>query len=307
MAADVSCLITSLRRKVIGMRAGFIGAGKVGFTLGKYLAMHGIEISGYYSRTPVSAKEAAEFTQSRYYTSIEEITKDSDTLFLTVPDGAIGEIWDDMRNLPIKNKNICHCSGSIPSTVFFDAENRGAYRYSIHPLYAISSKATSYLDLGKACFTIEGSDAHLAELKALFSEMGNTVVAISPDSKALYHAAAVMVSNQIVALADMGTALLVKCGFSEAAAAEALSPLLLGNAQSVAEKGAVNALTGPIERGDAQTVSKHLQEIRKFAAESTVGQDILTAYTALSKQLIRIAQQKHPQKDYKHLEKELEQ
>ena len=278
------------------MRAGFIGAGKVGFTLGKYLAMHGIEISGYYSRTPASAKEAAEFTQSRYYTSIEEITKDSDTLFLTVPDGAIGEIWDDMRNLPIKNKNICHCSGSIPSTVFFDAENRGAYRYSIHPLYAISSKATSYLDLGKACFTIEGSDAHLAELKALFSEMGNTVVAISPDSKALYHAAAVM-----------GTGLLVKCGFSEAAAAEALSPLLLGNAQSVAEKGAVNALTGPIERGDAQTVSKHLQEIRKFAAESTVGQDILTAYTALSKQLIRIAQQKHPHKDYKHLEKELEQ
>ena len=269
--------------------------------------MHGIGISGYYSRTPASAKEAAEFTQSRYYTSIEEITKDSDTLFLTVPDGTIGEIWDDMRNLPIKNKNICHCSGSIPSTVFFDAENRGAYRYSIHPLYAISSKATSYLDLGKACFTIEGSDAHLAELKALFSEMGNTVVAISPDSKALYHAAAVMVSNQIVALADMGTALLVKCGFSEAAAAEALSPLLLGNAQSVAEKGAVNALTGPIERGDAQTVSKHLQEIRKFAAESTVGQDILTAYTALSKQLIRIAQQKHPQKDYKHLEKELEQ
>ena len=73
------------------MRAGFIGAGKVGFTLGKYLAMHGIEISGYYSRTPASAKEAAEFTQSRYYTSIEEITKDSDTLFLTVPDGAIGE------------------------------------------------------------------------------------------------------------------------------------------------------------------------------------------------------------------------
>ena len=75
------------------MRAGFIGAGKVGFTLGKYLAMHGIEISGYYSRTPVSAKEAAEFTQSRYYTSIEEITKDSDTLFLTVPDGAKIKIY----------------------------------------------------------------------------------------------------------------------------------------------------------------------------------------------------------------------
>ena len=289
------------------MKAGCIGAGKVGCSLGRYFAENNITVTGYYSKNPESSKAAADFTDTRSYNTLENILEDSDTLFLTVPDGTIGEIWDDMRNLPIKNKNICHCSGSIPSTVFFDAENRGAYRYSIHPLYAISSKATSYLDLGKACFTIEGSDAHLAELKALFSEMGNTVVAISPDSKALYHAAAVMVSNQIVALADMGTALLVKCGFSEAAAAEALSPLLLGNAQSVAEKGAVNALTGPIERGDAQTVSKHLQEIRKFAAESTVGQDILTAYTALSKQLIRIAQQKHPQKDYKHLEKELEQ
>ena len=289
------------------MKAGFIGAGKVGFSLGKYLAENGIDVTGYYSRSADSAIKASEFTGTRYYKDLTDIIEDSDTLFITAPDGAITEVWEYIRNLPIKNKNICHCSGSIPSTVFFDAENRGAYRYSIHPLYAISSKATSYLDLGKACFTIEGSDAHLAELKALFSEMGNTVVAISPDSKALYHAAAVMVSNQIVALADMGTALLVKCGFSEAAAAEALSPLLLGNAQSVAEKGAVNALTGPIERGDAQTVSKHLQEIRKFAAESTVGQDILTAYTALSKQLIRIAQQKHPHKDYKHLEKELEQ
>lgn len=291
---------------MIGMRAGFIGAGKVGFTLGKYLAMHGIEVSGYYSRTPASAREAAEFTQSRYYTSIEEITKDSDTLFLTVPDGAISEIWDDMRNLPIREKNICHCSGSIPSTVFFDAEKRGAYRYSVHPLYAISSKYTSYRDLGKACFTIEGSNAHLTELKELFAAMGNTVVSITPESKALYHAAAVMVSNQIVALADMGTALLTRCGFSEETAAQALSPLLLGNAQAVAEKGAVAALTGPIERGDVETVSKHLQEIRKFAAESKVGQDILAAYTTLSRQLIRIAGQKHPDKLYEPLEKELE-
>ena len=143
------------------MRAGFIGAGKVGFTLGKYLAMHGIEISGYYSRTPASAKEAAEFTQSRYYTSIEEITKDSDTLFLTVPDGTISEIWDDMRNLPIKNKNICHCSGSISSTVFFDAEDKGACAYSVHPLYAVSDRYHSYKKLRNAVFSVEGSEKNL--------------------------------------------------------------------------------------------------------------------------------------------------
>ena len=101
------------------MRAGFIGAGKVGFSLGKYLAEGGISLSGYYSRSPASAKDAAAFTGSRYYETLADIVNDSDTLFITVPDGCISEIWDDMRSLPIEDKNICHCSGSIPSTVFF--------------------------------------------------------------------------------------------------------------------------------------------------------------------------------------------
>lgn len=287
------------------MRAGFIGAGKVGFSLGKYLAVHGIAISGYYSRSGASAREAAEFTQSRYYTSLAEITRDSDTLFITVPDGAIGEIWDDMRNLPIRDKNICHCSGSIPSTVFFDAEERGAFRYSVHPLYAVSSKYTSYRELEKACFAIEGSQEHLEEIRTVFETMGNRVTAIDPDCKTLYHAAAVMVSNQLAALADMGTVLLKKCGFSEEDAICALAPLIEGNALAVASRGPVEVLTGPVERGDVQTVRNHLDGLLDFAGENEAGRDILTAYEALSRQLIRIAERKHPEKDYQQLEKEL--
>ena len=92
------------------MKAGFIGAGKVGFTLGKYLAEGGITVTGYYSRTARSAREAAAFTGTRYYDKLADIVKDSDTLFVTVPDGAIGEVWKGICNLPIKNKNICHCN-----------------------------------------------------------------------------------------------------------------------------------------------------------------------------------------------------
>ncbi len=288
------------------MRAGFIGAGKVGFSLGKYLAEHGIAVSGYYSRSAASAEEAAEFTGSGFYTSLADIVSDSDTLFITVPDGVIGEVWDDMRNLPIRDKNICHCSGSIPSTVFFDAEERGAYRYSVHPLYAVSSKYTSYQELGKAYFSIEGSSAHLDEIKSVFEAMGNPTAVIDPACKTLYHAAAVMVSNQLAALVDMGAVLLGRCGFPEADAAKALAPLIEGNALAVAARGPVDALTGPVERGDAQTVRKHLSELEKFAAEEKTGQDILTAYEALSRQLVRVAGRKHPDKNYQELEKELE-
>ncbi len=289
------------------MRAGFIGAGKVGFSLGKYLTTHGVTLSGYYSRSCDSAKEAAEFTESRYYTSLAEITEDSDTLFITTPDGVIGEIWDDMRNLQIRDKNICHCSGSVPSTAFFDAEKKGAFRFSIHPLYAVSSRYTSYQELGKACFTIEGTRERLPEMKSFFETMGNRVVVISPESKTLYHAAAVMVSNQLAALVDMGADLLRACGFPEQDATRALSPLIEGNALAVAVSGPVKALTGPCERGDVQTVAGHLAALQKLAEKETSAKDIESAYRILSRRLVSLAERKNPQKNYMEPKKELEQ
>ncbi|CBK89195.1 Phosphoglycerate dehydrogenase and related dehydrogenases [Faecalitalea cylindroides T2-87] len=111
-------MIVTSQKGVIDMRAGFIGAGKVGFSLGKYLKENGVEITGYFSKSPESAKSAADFTNTKLYKSIENILSDSDTLFITVPDGQISKVWDYMKNLDIKNKNICHCSGSISSTVF---------------------------------------------------------------------------------------------------------------------------------------------------------------------------------------------
>ena len=68
------------------MKTGFIGAGKVGFTLGKFFAANNIQVTGYYSRRRESAKEAAAFTGTTVYDSIGELVQDSDAVFLTVPD-----------------------------------------------------------------------------------------------------------------------------------------------------------------------------------------------------------------------------
>lgn len=279
------------------MKAGFIGAGKVGFTLGRYLAEKGVCVTGYYSRNSASAQEAANFTKTRYYEDLVSITEDSDTLFITVPDGAIGDVWDDMRNLPIEKKNICHCSGSISSTAFFDAPERGAYRYSVHPLYAISNKYQSYRGIAEAYFAIEGSEAHLGEMKALFAGLGNPVTVIETTSKPLYHAAAVMVSNQIAALIDVGAELLTDCGFARKDAEAALSPLILGNVQAVCQAGPEKALTGPVERCDAATVAGHLDVLPMPAAE---------IYRLLSQRLVEIAKRKHPCRDFDELERKLE-
>lgn len=278
------------------MRVGFIGAGKVGFSLGKYLKTGGVTVTGYYSRNPDSAKEAAEFTGTRYYKDLASITEDSDTLFITVADGAIGDVWGKLCNLSIKNKNICHCSGSISSTVFFNAENMGAYTYSVHPIYAISDKYHSHAGLKEAFFSIEGSSEHIEEISECFIRLENRVVIINTEKKALYHCAAVMVSNQMIALADLGAEMLTECGFNRGEAEKALAPLIEGNAKAIGTVGPARALTGPVERGDTDTVKKHL---------AVLNEERTTIYKALSSRLVKIAEKKHPERNYQQIKEEL--
>ena len=77
------------------MKVGFIGAGKVGFSLGKYFKEKNVDVTGYYSKSPESAKSAADFTNTKAYDAISDLLRESDTLFITVPDQNIGEVCQD--------------------------------------------------------------------------------------------------------------------------------------------------------------------------------------------------------------------
>jgi len=275
------------------MKIGFIGAGKVGFSLGKYFCEHHLDVTGYYSKNLQSAKEAAVFTDTMYFEDIESIVRSSDTLFLTVPDGAIGEVWSSIKKLPIQNKIICHCSGSLSSAVFSEIDHCQSYGYSVHPLFAFSDKRNSYKELSGVFFTLEGSKERLNEVKMLLEKLGNPVQVISAENKPIYHCAAVYVSNFMVALAQIGIDLLVDCGFRENEAASALNPLLMGNVKNIVKQGPTNALTGPIERSDIGTVSGHLAHLTGSQKE---------LYILLSRKLMEIAKKKNPARNYDGLE-----
>ena len=139
------------------MKFGFIGAGKVGFSLGKYFAENGYQVSGYFSQFYEDAIEASKFTNSADYKSMENLVNDSDVLFLTVPDGMIEEVWNEIKKLDISGKIVCHCSGALSSKIFSDISERGGFGYSIHPLFAVSDKYESYKELSNSYFTIEVS------------------------------------------------------------------------------------------------------------------------------------------------------
>ncbi len=267
------------------MNIGFIGAGKVGSTLGKYLSKHHTVI-GYVSNSIDSAKEAALFTNSHAFERIEELIPLCDTVFITVPDGEIAEVWKKIlaSEIDLASKNIAHCSGALASDIFMEREARGAFGYSVHPLFAIPSKTETYQELHKAFFAIEGDAAHLDEMVQLIKDEGNLVQVIDSAEKVRYHAAAVLASNQVIALYQRACDELVRCGFLLENAERALAPLFLGNAEHVASDGVVESLTGPAERGDMTTIEKHLNCLDGTTRD---------VYALLNETLLDIADRKH--------------
>lgn len=275
------------------MKFGFIGAGKVGFSLGKYLADNNQTVVGYYSEFKEDAIEAAEFTGSKTYSTIELLVKDSDVLFLTVTDGMIKAVWNQIEDTDIRGKIICHTSGALSSEVFSDISKRGGFGFSIHPLFAVSDKYHSYKELSGSYFTIEGSKEKIEDMKTLFESFGNTVCIISKEDKVKYHGAAAISSNLVIGLIGLSEQLLVECGFDKASAHNALVPIIKGNVEHIINDGYEKALTGPIERNDIETVKKHLAVLEGNSR---------TAYQTVSRQVLDIAKMKNEDRDYSKME-----
>lgn len=209
------------------MRIGFIGAGKVGFTLGKYFAVNGLDVAGYYSRNYKSAEEAAAFTCSEAFDSITRLAGICDIIFLTVTDGNIREVAESLKRAGISDRIICHCSGALSSEIFSDIT--GCTGYSVHPFFAINNKYDSYKELTSTLFTIEGPDTHRDCVASLIRQCGNKVIFIQPDMKARYHGAAVFASNLLMGLMETAVDELAACGFSKEDALTAIYPLALNN------------------------------------------------------------------------------
>lgn len=273
---------------------GFIGAGRVGFTLGRYFYERNLKLSGYFSNTYEHAREAAEFTHSKSFETIKELTEKSQIIFITVPDSCIYDVYLRLREYELKDKILCHCSGALSAEVFEDIKSLGAYGYSVHPAFAVSDKKHSYENMSKAFFTIEGDEEKMSDIKELFKQTGNPCHIINSENKYKYHASLVMSSNLVVAVYHIALRMLRECGFSDLMASDVLNPLFLNNAENIFSDGCIDALTGPVDRNDLFTVEKHLSVLDDKSA--------LQIYRLLSSELINIAKEKYPGRDYSEFE-----
>lgn len=277
---------------MIIIKIGFIGAGKVGFSVGRYLKDKDINVTGYFSRSEDSSLEASLFTKTNQYKDLKKLIKESDAIIISTPDDKILDVWNEIKNLSIKNKFICHLSGSLSSNIFSNISHYGAYGYSIHPIFPISDKYNSHKNLKNAFITIEGNKDYINEVKLFIESLGNKTKILNKSDKTIYHLASVISSNLIIGLISVSTSYLKDYGFTEKEALKALYPLISQNIESINSNGLINSLTGPIERGDVDTIKRHLFNIKEE------DKDI---YISLSIKLLKLALEKNKDRDYEKI------
>ena len=276
------------------MKTGFIGAGKVGCSLGKYLSQK-YEISGFFSKSKSSSELASKIAGGKAFDTPAQLAENSDIIFLTVPDGLIAETWGKYKEL-FCGKIVCHCSGALSSEIFENSQAYNIKTCSVHMFQAVSDKENSWKLLKNTVFTVEGNARQT--LKNMLVSLGNDVQEINADNKTLYHLSAVFSSNLVTGLLYSAEKMLEQCGFSEQTAEKAICSIALGNISNISKQGIVNSLTGCVERNDTETLVRHLEELEK----NNLNREI---YRLISKSLTEIAEQKHPETSFEQMKKEL--
>lgn len=248
------------------MKVGFVGAGKVGRALGLYFGRYGVGLSGYCSRTYRSAADAAGLTRSRAFDGMEDLIDASGMIFLTVPDGALAEVDAQAAALMREKENPAdrcwiHTSGALSSDCLEKLKASGCPVGSMHPLQSFGTPEKSAQSLDRALFSVEGTNEAVEALRLLLGKTNGQFSLISAARKPLYHAGACIVSNYLVTLLESGIRCFEAAGIGRKDVFRAIGPLIDSTLCNVQEKGAVEALTGPIVRGDSNTLNVHLRSI----------------------------------------------
>lgn len=261
---------------------GFIGAGRVATALARGFSAAGYTVTAISSRGSDSARElAARIPESTAGTN-QNVVDSSDLVFITTPDDVIEAVTRGLRWRA--GAGVVHTSGMHSRSLLRVAANAGALAGSLHPLQTFAARDDeSPISLAGTVFAVEADDGLRDTLLTLVKAVQGTPVALAAEDKALYHAAAVLASNYVVTLMALATGLWSRFGVSVSDATAALLPLLNGATANIETVGLPGALTGPIARGDAETVRLHLEALRERAP------DVLESYVALGKQTVPVA------------------
>ncbi len=240
-----------------------IGCGKVGTAIGVLSSNAGYHVVTVASKSDESAKLAAErIGESVRAITPEELVEVGGLVLLTVPDDTITPLCEELarKGAFAPGAVVAHCSGVLSSEVLTPARDRcGCAIGSMHPLQTFPTVEAAVEKLPGAWCFVEGDERAVGVLWELAEQIGAKAVRMDPRGKALYHASAVMGCNYLTALVDAAVSMAGAAGIPAHTALGALEPLVRATIDNVFAMGPEKALTGPIARGDIETVQRHIE------------------------------------------------
>lgn len=260
---------------------GIISAGRVGTVLGAALRASGHAIVGIHAPSQASAERAENLLTGIPLLSVEQIIERSELVLLAVPDNALIPLIERIAadGMASAGQLFVHTSGSHGAGVFEPLTATGAIGLAIHPAMTFTGLSLDMQRLSGTSFAVTGPAPFIPIAQALVVEIGGEPVHIAEADRRLYHTALAHAANHLVTIVGQSQQMLASIGVEDPA--HYLAPLVraaLDNALAAGE----SALTGPVARGDTETVSAHLEALKEYAEQENA-RDIADSYAQLVK------------------------
>lgn len=268
-------------------RFAVIGCGRAGRAFACRLAASGYTPVGFASRSVESARRAAEISgfSGEITNRPENAAAEADIVLITTPDAAIRQTAQALARTGRFRRGcaVFHASGALSSSELSALGEKGVSTGSIHPLQSFSAGIPGKNPFEGIMIGIEG-DRDAAETgRQMAIDLGGTPFSIETEGKMRYHAAAVVASNYLVTLMKTALDLLQASGVPSGSRFAVLKPLIMGTLSNIENAGPVEALTGPIARGDAAIVRAHV------AALEAHNPEMVSLYKVMGRHTVDIA------------------
>src|SRR5215469_949986 len=258
------------------LNVGVVGAGRVGTALAVALSRAGHRIVGASAISAASKLRVETYLPGTPVLQPEDIVAVADLVLLTVPDDALSGLVRGLvaTGAPLTGRMLVHASGLYGLAVLQPAVDLGALPLALHPVMTFTGRPDDADRLVGISFGVTAPAILRPAAEVLVMEMGGEPVFIAEEDRGLYHAALAGAANHLVTQVVQAASLLTKAGVGQPS--RMLGPLLSAALDNALRLGDA-ALTGPVARGDAETVASHLDALRANAPEA------LPAYLALAR------------------------
>lgn len=245
------------------MRLGIIGGGRAAWAFGSAWIGSGEELSGVALRSSSSSPVASRLG-SRLVTE-SELARTSELILIAVSDQALPEVIGQLLPLTATSLPLLHASGSLTSEIF-QGRPMG---FSLHPLRSLPPVGEP-IDMDGTLLTFEGPPATRELARTIVSKFKGRFLELDAQDKPLYHAAAVLSSNDVAVLLDMALATVRDAGVDSHGLKKSFGDLAHSAIDNWVGHSGSSRFTGPVMRGDRATIQRHLDVLSRWPEREVV-------------------------------------